>query len=534
MTSVRVVLLLAVLSGCTVTSGTLGSSDAVVRADAGLRDAGSPAANTTCSAAWSQVTRLYSNATQLKACDGIAKAKPIVDSLMNLEGLTIDNNGQTMTPCLETRCDDTYVYVASNSLPRYDFVPTTPNPLTEVTSLYRVPMTAHPVVASAGATDAQGLYGCTTAYATYVSSPNSGTQSEPSGFCGANGSFYDALGDGSKAYYRKIPCGGTEGLTISGPPVFGPNEAATPDPWGNPGYNWPTAGAEIGPIQGATLDLCGGHTADVMHYHGLVEACFERDNDGKPKNSYVAAAEKWDFKAALDADCAQESGTLGWSVDGYPIQGPCVCLERNGDGSCKTVKRARSSWTYDGLSSWGAGTEAAFAKEGTTCSSTADCCTGPTCRYVCSWAVFPSDSAGGSVADKRCVLRDYAWCVNRFSDRSDQDVSAANFVYMDRCNGYEGPDGYAYHATASFPFLLGCYHGVPSDSSGGANLNHAGPPVGTDGGTTMPPPPDAGMMMGPPDGGLIPPCPIGQTSRCCGDGACEGPETHANCASDCH
>ena len=110
----------------------------------------------------------------------------------------------------------------------------------------------------------------------------------------------------------------------------------------------------------------------------------------------MTAAEAWDFKAALDSDCTEESPIVGWSVDGYPIKGSCVCVERNGDGSCKTVRRARSSWMYEGLSSWGTGTEPAFAKEGNSCTETSECCANSTnCRYACSWGIFDDASASG-------------------------------------------------------------------------------------------------------------------------------------------
>jgi hypothetical protein len=32
-----------------------------------------------------------------------------------------------MHPCVEARCDANYAYIASNNLPHYDFVQTTPN-----------------------------------------------------------------------------------------------------------------------------------------------------------------------------------------------------------------------------------------------------------------------------------------------------------------------------------------------------------------------------------------------------------------------
>jgi hypothetical protein len=34
-------------------------------------------------------------------------------------------------------------------------------------------------------------------------------------------------------------------------------------------------------------------------------------------------------------------------------------------------------------------------------------------------------------------------------------------------------------------------------------------------------------------GGMLPMCQPGQTSMCCGDGMCDGPETKTNCPADC-
>lgn len=85
---------------------------------------------------------------------------------------------------------------------------------------------------------------------------------------------------------------------------------------------------------------------------------------------------------------------------------------------------------------------------------------------------------------------------------------------LDECNGRTGvtpefPSGtYHYFITDSYPFIQRCVKGT---ATGGMTM---GP---TDGGTTMGPPA----------------CMPGQTSMCCGDGTCGGPETHANCAADC-
>jgi hypothetical protein len=163
--------------------------------------------------------------------------------------------------------------------------------------------------------------------------------------------------------------------------------------------------------------------------------------------------------------------------------------------------------------------------EGTACSTDADCCGGSTgCNFKCNYAVFDAPAnPGGTTEGKRCVLLDYSWCTHRFVDRTTADTSAAKFVYLDRCNGHEGPDGYAYHATASFPFLLGCYRDEPQTLPG------AGAPGGGNGG------PAGGNNGGNQGGGgnAPPPCEPGQSSMCCGDGVCDGPENAQNCSADC-
>jgi hypothetical protein len=97
---------------------------------------------------------------------------------------------------------------------------------------------------------------------------------------------------------------------------------------------------------------------------------------------------------------------------------------------------------------------------------------------------------------------------------------------LDECNGRTGvtpefPSGtYHYTITDTYPFIQRCVKGTAS--SGGMMMGPTG---------------DGGMMMGPTgDGGMMgpPACAAGQTSMCCGDGVCDGPETTATCAADCH
>jgi hypothetical protein len=53
--------------------------------------------------------------------------------------------------------------------------------------------------------------------------------------------------------------------------------------------------------------------------------------------------------------------------------------------------------------------------------------------------------------------------------------------YLDQCNGRVQPDGtYGYHATSSFPYILGCYVGTPASEVGGGDDRGGG--GGGDGG----------------------------------------------------
>ena len=104
-----------------------------------------------------------------------------------------------------------------------------------------------------------------------------------------------------------------------------------------------------------------------------------------------------------DPDDATASPVIGWALDGFPIYGPVGCL----DTDCNEVAVMNSSWNQTG---------------------------DPTT---------------------------YAWDNHEFVERNDP-------TYLDRCNGREQPDGtYGYHATATFPYILGCYVGTAEGTGGG-------------------------------------------------------------------
>lgn len=491
--------------------------------DSGDGDTGTGGPSECAEDLWADLTARYPDATSVDSCDGVAGAADVVGSLMNMAGLTIDDGtGTQLAPCVEARCDADYVYIASNGLMHYDFVQTTPNPLAPNIFIYRLPLEPTPPT---GTADVQAdVDGCVDGYNQFVANPDQGTTAEPSGLCIANGgnALLEFEVGGQPMTTHKIVCLDTIATMISGIPVFGPNEAGMPDPWGSPVFAYPDVAGEeyvdLGNLQaGAPLDLCGAHTGGTAHAHGALEACFELDADNKPANSYVDAASTFDFEAGLADGCGAESGIIGWSLDGHPIKGPCVCTARDGEGACTEVRRARSSWAYLGLSSWASepgadpDSQGSLDLEGTACDADTDCCAGAGCDLTCTFAVFDDANApGGSTVDKRCVALDYSWCTHRYVDRGSEQPS--EFVYLDPCNGYEGPEGYAYHTTLSFPYVQACYRDQPSDSAGT-----------TAGG--------GGMMGGDGDGDGD--CMQGQTSMCCGDGICDGPETAQSCAGDC-
>ncbi|PRP94064.1 hypothetical protein ENSA5_41760 [Enhygromyxa salina] len=96
----------------------------------------------------------------------------------------------------------------------------------------------------------------------------------------------------------------------------------------------------------------------------------------------------------------EPSPVIGYAFDGFPIYGSMGCL----DDDCDEVVEFSSGWVQTG---------------------------------------DPST---------------YAWDNHEYQASDDPTV-------LDPCNGRVGPDGdYRYHVTASFPYILGCYAGTPTDN----------------------------------------------------------------------
>jgi hypothetical protein len=106
---------------------------------------------------------------------------------------------------------------------------------------------------------------------------------------------------------------------------------------------------------------------------------------------------------------------------------------------------------------------------------------------------------------------------------------------LDECNGRvsvtpEFPCGiYQYYITDSYPFIQRCVKGTATGGGmgpggmGAGGMGPGGMGAGGMGAGGM----GVGGMGGPPA------CTEAQPTMCCGDGVCDGPETHDTCAADC-
>jgi len=241
---------------------------------------------------------------------------------------------ETEAPWVTARCDDSYLYVNSNGMPGWFMRSDFRNEITPQNHHFTIPLVPRAAPAP-----------------------------------------------------TEVPFLGTIGVSITGVPIYAPNEAA------DLGYGDAKTDGR--------LDACNGHIGPNggYHFHARPECPFDQMSEmGSP--------------------------ILGYAYDGYPILEPWVCT----DGPCKDLRKIRGSWHN---------------------------CVDKNCSVV---AVKKLDAS---------------WVLQK------PDVKAAweKFGYvagsgdLDQCNGRVGPDGsYAYYATDTFPYNVGCYHGVIDPT-----LNHMFP-----------------------------------------------------------
>jgi hypothetical protein len=211
-----------------------------------------------------------------------------------------------------------------------------------------------------------------------------------------------------------VPLLGNIGVSVAGVPIFSVNEGPQPaqDAYGNP-------------IAAAILDDCGSHSAQqgTFHNHALAVKCLTQ--------AAVTKSQPWNDP---DPSPDEPSPVIGYAFDGFPIYGPHECS----DASCTSVREMRSGWDDTGHE---AGTEG--------CTSSAACSSG-----YCTAVMIDGEETTA------CVPRTCVWSNNAY-------VAKASSDYLDQCNGHVGPGGdYHYHTTSTFPYILGCYRGTPTNNGG--------------------------------------------------------------------
>ncbi|PRP90142.1 hypothetical protein ENSA5_67600 [Enhygromyxa salina] len=453
-----------------------GSGDGDGDGDTGDGDTGEAVGE--CSG-WDLLSDFYPDVSfgDLSACSG-EQAEAIEASLMNFDGLTItgdsvvgEDGSNTASPCVEVLCDEDYAYIASNALPHYDPQAAPIFDTTETPIVHRIPLVPVAVSSDVSADDWYDAPGCESALGMAV--VNMTPTMPPSSHCwyetkdGTANTGEHYVTDGEEVVH-KVMCYGQTASLITGIPAFAPCEEARPDPYGSPLF-W----AYDDPDE-LFVDYCGTHPAAITHNHWLNEVCLAQDADDKPANSYATGAASFVIEDLDAADCTVESDTLGWAYDGHPLEGGCVCMERDDDGTCTDLRRARSGYVYAGLARWANDasddanihTDAVVAShlgvELSSCTTRDDCCDGDTmnCRLYCHPLLV--EDAGEVALEQRCVTPDYSWCGHEFVEHDDV-LEDDGYVYLDRCNGVETADGYVYAGTPTFPYVNGCYKDDPSE-----------------------------------------------------------------------
>ncbi|MGB0590320.1 MAG: YHYH protein [Myxococcota bacterium] len=310
----------------------------------------------------------------------------------------------------------------------------------------------------------------------------------PNALVAANHSWTVPLNPEIADEATELPLLGDAGFGVNGSVWYGPNEGPFPDPFGDP-------------VANGIMDWCGGHTAAAYHFHYMTETMLiDWDGDGEP-----ACMDTEDLNEAGESYVigSQPSPIVGFALDGFPIYGPYGCT----DADCTEVIEFHSSW------------QNISPRDGTVgCQSTAECgnpdggvCDGPMSAsfdaYQC--ATCAPVNIDGEITTA-CVPTTEAWDNHAF-------VTTEGEAWLDLCNGRIGPDGtYRYHATATFPYIIGCYRGTPTAAGGGpGGGGDDGPP--DDGGA-----PDGG---GPPDGG---------PASCTTDADCDGECPNVALGCVCH
>ena len=337
-------------------------------------------------------------------------------SFMDVSGITepvaLDNEGNALLPRFTLTCDDTTVTFSGNGVPNYEYLDVTGDGI-EAQKFVQV-MPRHPEIAR-NETDLDRLGPIGVAVnGAMIFGPNEG----PFGFYGPDYS-------GDPVFTNRMKSLSLAELD-AGPPCD--DKTLVAKKFCNGQSTGDVLMADLAHPRNVEflspnyrpviLDPCLGHTTPMSeyHYHALIEDCLRLENTTVrapwDKNGF-----RGDGMTKVEEPQAKPSPVLGYARDGFPIYGPWGCK----DLSCSQIILLKSGWRRAGA------------------------------RIDAT-----------EVAD---TPFHYAWAAYLYVNQDGDE-------YLDRCNGRIEPDGtYGYHATAGFPYVLGCFKGKLISSS--QNTAHA-------------------------------------------------------------
>ena len=270
-------------------------------------------------------------------------------------------------------------------------------------------------------------------------------------------------------------------------------------PAGCPAGNFPDLSTSVGAGAGYDKPMISASCANNMltvKSNGMISYPFT------PKTPNSLKSQTWTWTIPVSPTVAKtktaintKMGTIGFTVTGIPIygpmEGPVPAAEAYGDP------------VYNGiLDSCGGHTGPASEYHDHYLGLDAQCNLSQ--RKVLGYALdgFPIYNAKGclnAACTKTATFKSgYVQTKNPKTDAwgSYTYKSGQKGNVLDACNGRMEPDGtYGYHATTTFPYIIGCYKGTPVTQSGAA----AGPmpPMGSANGPVV----GGAPAGGPPPGG---------------------------------
>ncbi|GAA1952483.1 YHYH protein [Microbacterium aquimaris] len=144
-----------------------------------------------------------------------------------------------------------------------------------------------------------------------------------------------------------------------------------------------------------------GTGGDVLSLEGALSECGSHNGPVDFHMHLFGWAEGVDCLYSADVVTSGEAVLVGWAADGYPIMSGLVCA----DDACEEMTQLTSSWELTD--------ESAFATD--------------------TWAAHSYVEGSGD---------------------------------LDECNGRVDADGqYRYYTTATFPYMIGCYHGEVAEGA---------------------------------------------------------------------